>query len=101
MLPKVGISTLGQMAKSPEVIAVVSASILAPIVAKPINSLLDKIPFIGKFKTAGLLIVAVIIFAVASKVKGHMFRAILIGVAGANLLIAVTPFISRFVGVGT
>jgi|APSaa5957512535_1039671.scaffolds.fasta_scaffold02589_16 hypothetical protein len=100
MLPKVGLSTFGEMAKSPEVVAVVSAAIVAPIVAKPINNLLEKIPFIGKFKTAGLLIVAVVIFAIASKVKGHMVRAVLIGVAGAQLLIAVTPFISRFVGVG-
>ena len=100
MLPKVGLSTFGQMAKSPEVIAVVSAAVVAPIVAKPINNLLEKIPFIGKYKTAGLLLVAVVIFAIASKVKGHMVRAVLIEIAGANLLIAVTPFISKFVGVG-
>ena len=100
MLPKVGISTLGQMAKSPEVIAIVSATLVAPVVARPINNLLSKIPFIGKHKTIGLILIGVVIFAIASKVKGSTVRAILIGVAGAQLLIAIVPFVGKFVGVG-
>jgi len=89
--------TLGQMVKSPEVIAIATSVFLVPIVQPFVDSILSKIPFLNQHRTLGLIVAGVIIFMVASKVKSQIFRAVIIGIAGSLFILGLSPIINQFV----
>lgn len=91
-------ASLGQLVKSPEVIAIASASLLTPFLQPMIDGLIAKIPFLRDHRTVALIVIAVIVFMIAAKAKaGGVIRAIIIGVAGSMFLLAVIPVVQQVV----
>ena len=78
------------------IIAVLSASLIAPFIVPRINSVLDSVVFLRDHKSLASLVAGVIIFGVASMPKIPSFlSAIIIGVAGAFILTAVLPLYTQ------
>ncbi len=76
------------------IIAVMSASIVAPFVVPKINSLMDTVPILRDHKSIASFVSALVIFGIAKGFKQPMVRAIVIGIAGAFVLSAVMPLYS-------
>ena len=78
------------------IVAVLSASLIAPFIVPRINSVLDSVVFLRDHKSLASLVAGVIIFGVASMPKIPSFlSAIIIGVAGAFILTAVLPLYTQ------
>ena len=91
LIPKVSAGSLGKVLLSPEVIAIGSASIVAPLLEPHISKLIDSIPFARKHARMALITFSIVILLISAKMKAGVFRAIVIGVAGANFFIAIIP----------
>ncbi len=94
-LPIPKISSKGIMAifKSPEVIAVGSAILLAPFIAPKVADFLDNYPLIKDHLTIAMIVVSILILLVTLKMKAGVLRAVVIGVSGAMLFIGLYPWI--------
>ena len=74
------------------VIAVMSASLIAPFFVPRINNVLDSVPILRDHKSLASMIAGLIVFGIAGSVKGiPLLKGVIIGVAGAFLLTAVLP----------
>ena len=80
--------------KNEAIIAVLSASIVAPFVVPKINSLMDTVPILRDHKSIASFVSGLVIFGIASKVAQPLLRAVVIGVAGAFVLSALLPIYS-------
>ena len=80
--------------KNEAIIAVLSASIVAPFVVPKINSIMDTVPILRDHKSIASFISGMVIFGIASKVSQPLLRAVVIGVAGAFVLSALLPIYS-------
>ena len=78
------------------IIAVLSASLISPMVIPKINSVMDSIPILKNHKSLSAGLMGVIIFGIAKSVgrKNKIIGAVIIGVAGAFILSAVLPLYS-------
>ena len=78
------------------ILAVLSASIVAPFVIPKINELLDSVEITKSHKSITSFIVGLAIFSVAGTIGGRnvYIRAMVIGVAGAFVLSALLPIYS-------
>ena len=81
--------------KNEAIIAVLSASIVAPFVVPKINSLLDSVPILKDHKSLASFGAGMAIFTIAPMFKMPVVRAIVIGVAGAFILSALLPLYSQ------
>jgi hypothetical protein len=81
--------------KNEAIIAVLSASIVAPFVVPKINSLLDSVPVLKDHKSLASFGAGMAIFSIAPMFKMPTLRAIVIGVAGAFILSALLPLYSQ------
>jgi len=79
--------------KNEAILAVLSASIVAPFVIPKINELLDSVEITKSHKSITSFIVGLAIFSVAGTIGGRNIyvRAMVIGVAGAFILSALMP----------
>jgi len=80
--------------KNEAIIAVLSASIVAPFVVPKINSLMDTVPILRDHKSIAAFVSGLVIFGIAKGFKQPMLRAVVIGIAGAFVLAAVMPLYS-------
>ncbi len=80
--------------KNEAIIAVLSASIVAPLVVPKVNSLMDTVPVLRDHKSIAAFVSGLVIFGLAASFKQPMIRAIVIGVAGAFVLTALLPVYS-------
>ncbi len=76
------------------IIAVMSASIVAPFVVPKINSLMDTVPILRDHKSIASFVSGLVIFGISKSFKQPMIRAVVIGVAGAFVLSALLPVYS-------
>ena len=78
------------------IIAVLSASIVAPYIVPKINSLLESIPILKDHASIAAFVTGLAIFSIAGTVaaRSMYLRAIIIGVAGAFILSALLPIYS-------
>jgi len=76
------------------IIAVMSASIVAPFVVPKINSLMDTVPILRDHKSIASFVSALVIFGIAKGFKSPVQQAVVIGVAGAFVLSALLPLYS-------
>ena len=81
--------------KNEAIIAVLSASIVAPFIVPKINSLLDSVPILKDHKSLASFGAGMAIFTIAPMFKMPVIRAIVIGVAGAFILSALLPLYSQ------
>ena len=78
------------------VIAVMSASLIAPFFVPRINSVLDSVPILRDHKSLSSLLAGMVVFGIAKGVKmPSILRAVVIGVAGAFILTAVLPLYTQ------
>jgi len=74
------------------IIAVLSASLIAPFILPRINGVLDSVPILRDHKSLASLLAGMIIFGIANGVRmPSILKAVTIGVAGAFILVAVIP----------
>lgn len=92
-IAKVTGSTTGVF-KNESIIAVLSASIIAPFVVPKINSLMDTVPILRDHKSIASFITGLVIIGISSKSKQPMLRAVIVGLAGAFILSALLPLYS-------
>ena len=78
------------------IIAVMSASLIAPYFVPRINNVLDSIPILRDHKSLSSLIAGMIIFGVAKGVRmPAVLSAVIIGVSGAFILTAILPLYTQ------
>jgi len=80
----------------PAIIAVMSASLIAPFFVPRINGVLDSVPILRDHKSLASLIAGIIVFGVAKMPKiPTILSAVIVGVAGAFVLTAVLPLYTQ------
>ena len=79
--------------KNEAILAVLSASIVAPFIIPKINSLLDEVEFTKQHKSITSFLAGLAIFSVAGTIGGRNLyvRAMVIGIAGSFILSALLP----------
>jgi len=90
-------ANISQVFQNEAIVAVVSASILAPLVINAERQIFTKLPVLKDHFTIAHLLMALLVFYFAKKQGAGIVRGVIIGVAGANLILALTPFISKFI----
>ena len=79
------------------IIAVLSASIVTPIIAPSINQAIKSVGILNAHVTTSAIIPAILLFWVAKKFpQNSIVSPMIIGVAGSFVLTAIMPFISPF-----
>ena len=75
------------------VIAVMSASLIAPFFVPRINNVLDSVPILRDHKSLASMIAGLIVFGLSGTISGKvpLLKGVVIGIAGAFLLTAVLP----------
>ena len=81
--------------KNEAIIAVLSASIVAPFIVPKINSLLDSVPILKDHKSLASFASGMVIFSISPMFKMPVLRAVVIGVAGAFILSSLLPLYSQ------
>ena len=78
------------------IIAVMSASLIAPFFVPRINNVLDSVPVLRDHKSLASLVAGMVVFGVAKGVTmPSILKAVVIGVAGAFILTAVLPLYTQ------
>ena len=85
------------MVKSPEVVAVASSVFITPLIQPFINRFIQRIPFLRNHATVALVLVGLVIFLIASRIKSGLLRAVAIGVAGSLFILGIAPVVNQFV----
>lgn len=98
LIPKISAGSIGKVVTSPEVIAIGSASFVAPLIEPHISKFIDSIPILRNHGRLAILGLSILILLLASRMKSGVFRAIVIGVAGANFFVVAIPTIRQFAG---
>ena len=94
-LAKAGSSVKGAFLDE-SVIAVMSASLIAPFFVPRINNVLDSVPILRDHKSLASMIAGLIVFGIAGSIKGiPLLKGVIIGVAGAFLLTAILPLYTQ------
>ena len=80
----------------PAIIAVMSASLIAPFFVPRINGVLDSVPILRDHKSLASLIAGIVVFGVAKMPRIPTFlSAVIVGIAGAFVLTAVLPLYTQ------
>ena len=78
------------------IIAVMSASLIAPYFVPRINNVLDSIPILRDHKSLASMVAGLVVFGIAGSIKSiPLLKGVIIGVAGAFLLTAVLPLYTQ------
>ena len=78
------------------IIAVLSASLIAPFFVPRINNVLDSVPILRDHKSLASLVAGMVVFGIAKGVTmPSILKAVVIGVAGAFVLTAVLPLYTQ------
>lgn len=87
-VPSLRISGFMDFLKSKEMIAVASAVLITPVVLATVTSLISRVPFLRDNFAIGMVVGALIIFAIASMVGG-IFRSVMLGISAGVLLVGI------------
>jgi hypothetical protein len=79
----------------PSIIAVMSASLIAPFFVPRINSVMDSVPVMRDHKSLSALVAGVIVFSISHIPRNRFIQAVIIGIAGAFILTAVLPLYTQ------
>jgi hypothetical protein len=78
------------------IIAVMSASLIAPFFVPRINNVLDSVPVLRDHKSLASLVAGMVVFGVAKGITmPSVLKAVVIGIAGAFILTAVLPLYTQ------
>ena len=79
------------------IIAVLSASILSPLLVPTITKYVNMIPIISNHASIAAIVPAILLFRIGMSVKNRLFGAAIIGVAGSFVLTAIMPIVSPLI----
>ena len=79
------------------IIAVLAAAIIAPLIRGFEDALIEKTPYLRDHVTIAHGLIAVLFFSISKGQKG-LPKSILLGLAGANTLLAISPFLQGVLG---
>lgn len=82
--------------KAPEVVAVFTAAIVTPIIYPYVTKWIANIPFLAGHTTIAAVLVAILLFVISTKVGNGPLRSVIVGLAGAFVLIGFAPFIQKY-----
>lgn len=83
---------IGKIFTDPSIIAVLSASLFAPLVVPKINSVMDSMPILRDHKSLASIIAGIMMFSFVATIKTNsILKAIGVGISGAFILTAVLP----------
>ena len=83
------------------IIAVMSASLIAPFFVPRINNVLDSVPILRDHKSLASLIAGIVVFGIAKMPKiPNIISAVIVGIAGAFILVSVLPLYSQITNRG-
>lgn len=100
ILDQVGLKKAQDAFFDPAVIAVLSASLVAPYVVPRITNITDEIPGLRNHASIASGLAGVIVFGLAGTIKmPQLLRSIVIGIAGAFILTALIPLYNSVSGV--
>ena len=78
------------------IVAVLSASLIAPFFVPRINSVLDSVPFLRDHKSLSSIVAGIVVFGVAKTPRiPNIVSAVIVGIAGAFVLTAVLPLYTQ------
>ena len=78
------------------IIAVMSASLIAPFFVPRINNVLDSVPVLRDHKSLSSRVAGMVVFGIAKGVRmPSILKAVTVGVAGAFILTAVLPLYTQ------
>ena len=78
------------------IIAVMSASLIAPFFVPRINNVLDSVPVLRDHKSLASLVAGMVVFGIAKGVRmPSVLKEVVIGIAGAFILTAVLPLYTQ------
>ena len=76
------------------ILAVLSSSILSPLLVPTITSHINSLPFFAGHVTTAAAIPAILLFRIGISMKHRTLGALILGVAGSFVLTATLPFIA-------
>ena len=92
-IPDLG--TAKNVFKNEAILAVISASILSPILVPKISEAVQRLPpMISGHASLAAAIPALLLFRIGFNMKNRMFGALILGVAGSFVLTAIMPVVS-------
>ena len=78
------------------IVAVLSASLIAPFFVPRINSVLDSVPFLRDHKSLASIVAGVVVFGVAKTPKiPNLISAVIVGIAGVFILAGILPLYTQ------
>ena len=78
------------------VIAVMSASLIAPFFVPRINSVLDSVPFLRDHKSLSSIVAGIVVFGVAKTPRiPSLGSAVIVGIAGVFILAGILPLYTQ------
>ena len=95
LIPKLKVGSISKAITSPEIVAIISASVLAPVIQPFVTDFINKIPIARDHVTIALIIISIVVLLIAVKMKSGVFRAIIIGIAGSFLVIGAIPAVQQ------
>ena len=88
------LGTSKQIIGNEAILAVLSSSILSPILVPPITNYINKLPYVASHVTIAAAIPAILLFRIGVSMQNRTLGALLLGVAGSFVLTATLPFIA-------
>ena len=80
--------------KNEAILAVLSSSILSPMLVPTITSYVQELPYVSSHVTIAAAVPAIILFRIGISMKNRTLGALVLGVAGSFVLTAVLPFVT-------
>jgi hypothetical protein len=78
------------------IIAVLSASLIAPFFVPRINSVLDSVPFLRDHKSLASIVAGIVVFGVAKTPRiPNIVSAVIVGIAGVFILAGILPLYTQ------
>ena len=78
------------------IVAVLSASLIAPFFVPRINSVLDSVPFLRDHKSLSSIVAGIVVFGVAKTPRiPNIISAVIVGIAGVFILAGILPLYSQ------
>jgi len=88
------LGTSKQIIGNEAILAVLSSSILSPILVPTITNYINRLPYVATHVTIAAAIPAILLFRIGISMANRTLGALVLGVAGSFVLTATLPFIA-------
>ena len=91
------LGTSKQIIGNEAILAVLSSSILSPILVPTITNYINKLPYVASHVTIAAAITAILLFRIGISMQNRTIGALILGVAGSFVLTAIMPIVSPLI----